>query len=209
VDAKGRRLGVRKREHPTRPAFTFFPRDYLGWSAREYLSPAQRGDLLDLIATAADSGTGTLAPDHPILDRLDPTVLRLALVREGDVLAVRQPFDLPGLLARRELWIAGKVRAGEASATARRAAHGTAQPPKSGTHVPQSSNSVRLPAEHLERNGTERKGIEGKVVVRAVPSGLCDAEGCKREACAAVGGRLLCSGHAVTDETPRRAEARA
>jgi hypothetical protein len=75
-------------------AFTFFPRDCLGWSMWPYLSQSQKGDLFELIACAAENGTGTIPADHPVLARIDPTVAKHALVRKGDVVAVVQPLNV-------------------------------------------------------------------------------------------------------------------
>lgn len=176
---------------PKRAAFTLFPRDYLGWPEREFLSPAQKGDLFELIAYAAETGTGTLPLGHPLLDRLDPTVLRLVLVPEGDVLALRQPFDLPTLLAGREHWIEGKRKAGEASAAKRRAVHGSAQPRASGPNTTSALPEHTLPNRRTsgtERNGTdlhgreEGNGAERRGEERESPARKCAVAGCARDA---------------------------
>jgi hypothetical protein len=128
---------------PAAKAFTFFPRDYLGWQGREWMTPAQRGDLFDLVAVAVDEGTGSLPKNHPIFDRIDPVVMRLAVVSEGDRFAVREPFDLPTLLGHRRAWIDGKIKGGEESANSRRTKTGTAQPKGSRVRRDPKSSSER------------------------------------------------------------------
>jgi hypothetical protein len=115
----GRKKGFEMRA--SYAAITFFPRDYLGWSQREFLTPAQRGDLFDLIALAVDCGTGYLPGDHPIFSRIDPRVVMLATVDEGEAgVAVRHPLDLPAMLDRRRGFVDSRVESRNSPRASRR-----------------------------------------------------------------------------------------
>lgn len=182
---------------PSARAFTFFPRDCLGWSMWQYLSQSQKGDLFELIACAAENGTGTIPSDHPLLGRLDPLVTKHALVDEGEVVAVVQPLNLPHLLSRRLAWIEGKVRAGEASRDARRARGGTAQP----------LNTRSSRSEHTfggdRTSGTERNGTAWKGKENETPK--CAVSGCGGEPEEASGGEYRCMAHSQSVAAVARA----
>ncbi len=106
--------GGEKRENPS---FTFFADDALSWEPIAWLSDELLGQCFKLVVYGCKLG-GALPADHPLLGLLNPKVIELCTVREGDHVLVVRPHDLPRLMSARRRWRESRRPGARAAAAA-------------------------------------------------------------------------------------------
>ena len=112
------------------PGFTLFANDILHLEPICWISDAQLGQVFRLIVYSCKLGS-RLPKDHPLLGLIDPKIVSLCTVAEGDHLAVVRPVDLPKLMLARQQYLNARREAGakggrRTSALRQRRAHAAA-----------------------------------------------------------------------------------